>query len=302
MDNGAVKLALDAGNYLGESPIWSVQDQALWWVNCEHPPELHRWHPTTGQHSKWDMPQRIGGFVHKTDAGLLVALADGVYDFEPETGILKLRAASPLPAHVTLHECHCDRQGRLWVGSFDQRFPADRAARAGSLFRLDGDRLTPVIEGISVANALAFSPDGQTIYFADSPTRKVMAYDLAPDTGTISNPRTFLALGEGEGFVDGATVDAEGGYWLANVSAGALRRYLPDGTLDRIVALPFSNPTKPAFGGTDMRTLFVTSTKLSMPTTMIPTATNGAIHSLIPGETGVPETPFSCGFPGLFGL
>jgi len=288
-----VYLAFDANNHLGETPIWSVADQALWWVNCEQEPELHRWDPVSCQHRKWDMPQRIGGFVHKADGCLLVALADGLYDFDPESGSLELRARSPLPAHVKLHECHCDRQGRFWIGGYDHHFPADRSAKGASLFRLDGDNLIPVITGITVSNGLAFSPDGRTIYTADSPTRSVQAHDLDPDTGALSNSRTFIQLKDGEGFVDGATVDAEGGYWLANVGAGALRRYLPDGTLDRIVALPFSNPTKPAFGGADLKTLYITSTRMAMATTMAPTAPNGGIYALRPGETGIAEVPFA---------
>ncbi len=286
-----VTLAFDADNYLGETPIWSVADQALWWINCEHPPELHCWTPGSGVHAKWPMQQRIGGFVPKAGGGLLVALADGLYDFAPESGTLALRVRSPLPASVKLHECHCDRQGRFWIGSYDHAFPADREARGGSWFRLDGDQLTPVITSISVANGLTFSPDGRTMYAADSPTRQVEAFDLDPETGALSNRRPFLRLGDGEGFVDGATVDALGGYWLANVGAGALRRYYPDGMLDRIVPLPFSNPTKPAFGGADLRTLYITSTKMPMAATMTPTSPNGGIYALRPGEVGVAEVP-----------
>ena len=288
-----VRIAFDAGNHLGETPIWSAGEQALWWVNCEHPPELHRWHPESGEHRAWPMPQRIGGFVPKASGGLLVALADGLYDFDPASGALSFRVPSPFPAHVKLHECHCDRQGRFWIGAFDHDFPANRAASGGAICRLDGDRLTPVIEGIAVANALAFSPDGRTMYVSDSPRRKVEAFDIDPAGGALSNRREFLALKEGEGFVDGATVDSAGGYWLANVGAGALRRYLPDGTLDRIVKLPFSNPTKPAYGGPDLKTLYVTSTRMAMQCFMEPTMPNGPVYALEPGEAGVPEVPFA---------
>jgi len=231
--------------------------------------------------------------VPKTGGGLLVALSDGIYDFDPADGSLSLRASSPFPPHVTLHECHCDRQGRFWVGAFDHDFPANRDASGAAFCRLDGNRLVPVIEGIAVANALAFSPDGRTLYCADSPKRRVDAFDLDPQTGAATNRRTFLQLKDGEGFVDGATVDTEGGYWLANVGAGALRRYLPDGTLDRIIALPFSNPTKPAFGGPDLRTLYVTSTRMAMQCFTSPTVDNGAVFALEPGFAGVPEVPFA---------
>ena len=288
-----IRVAFDVDNHLGETPVWSAGEQALYWVNCEHPPELHRWHPASGEHRVWPMLRRIGGFVFKRAGGMLVALADGLYDFEPESGSLDLRATSPFPPHVSLHECLCDRQGRFWIGGFDKRYPADRSAADSGYCRLDGDRLVPLVGGVHVSNGLAFSPDGRTMYAVTSPTRRVEAFDLDPATGALSNRRVFVELGEGEGFADGATVDAQGGYWLANVAAGALRRYLPDGRLDRVVALPFANPTKPAFGGPDLATLFVTTTQMAMPPVCEPTAPNGPVYALEPGEQGVPETPFA---------
>lgn len=285
-----VTRVFDAGNYLGETPIWSVPEQALWWVNCEQPAALHRWEPATGAHASWPMPSRIGGFVPKAAGGLLVVLADGLYDFHD--GALTLRVKSTLPPHIKLHECHCDRQGRFWVGAYDHHFPADRNAAGGAFYRLDGAVLTPVIDRIAVANGLAFSPDGRTLYAASSPARKVEAFDLDPATGAASNRRTFIALApEDKGHIDGATVDAAGGYWLAVVGAGELRRYLPDGTLDRTIALPFSNPTKPAFGGPDLKTLYVTSTQMKINPEMPGFDANGGLFALTPGETGVAETP-----------
>ena len=288
-----VTLALDAQNHLGESPMWSARDQTLWWVNCEQPPELHRWHPESGAHDIWPMPQRIGGFVHKAGGGLLLALADGIYDFDLESEALTLRAPSPLPPHVKLHECGCDRQGRLWVGSFDHHFPADRGAAGGAWFRLDGNALTRVIEGVSVSNGLAFSPDGRTLYCANTPSRCVEAFDIDPETGTLSNRRIFLSLAPGDGHIDGATVDTEGGYWLAVVATGTVRRYLPDGTLDRTIALPCSNPTKPAFGGADMKTLFATSTKMVIKADSPGAELNGALFAVQTGFIGINEALFA---------
>lgn len=289
----AAKLAFDARNYLGESPMWDPAGQALWWVNCEQPPEIHRWAPSSGDHRVWALPSRVGGFVHKARGGLLLALADGVYDFDLETSALTLRATAPVPEHVTLHECHCDRQGRFWVGSFDHRFPADRNAAAGAWFRLDGATLTPVISGVSVANGLAFSADGTTLYCANTPSRTVEAFDLDPCTGAVSNRRTFLTLAPGDGHIDGATVDADGGYWLAVVATGTIRRYTAAGDLDRTIALPCSNPTKPAFGGADFATLFVTSTQMIIKPDLPGAQANGGLFWLQPGVQGVAETPFS---------
>ena len=283
--------AFDADNHLGETPVWSVADQALWWVNCEQPAEIHRWSPETGAHDIWPMPRRTGGFVFKASGGLLVALSDGLYDFDPGSGTLSLRVASPLPAQVGLHECQCARQGRLWTGGFDHHYPADRSASDAGYFRLDGDRLVSAVEGVAVANGLAISPDGRTLYAHPSPKREVDAFDLDPATGRLSNRRTFLTLEPGFGFVDGATVDTDGGYWLAVVGAGVLRRYTPDGALDLEIPLPFSNPTKPAFGGPDMRTLYITSTRLRIGEEGI--QANGGIFALRPGYTGVPDTHFA---------
>ena len=292
MQSVDVTRVVDADNHLGETPTWSVGNQSLWWVNCDAPPELHRWSPATGRRDVWPMPSRIGGVVLRADGTPVVVLADGVYRFTPETGDLQLLARSPLPAQVSLHECATDRQGRLWVGSFDHRYATDRSAAGGSFFRLEGETLVPVITGIAAANGLAISPDGTTLYAADSAQRVVLAYDLDPVTGDLGAGRTFVHLDPAEGFVDGAAVDAEGGYWLAVVAAAQLRRYLPDGTLHRTVALPCSNPTKPVFGGTDLGTLYVTSTQLSIRPGTPGAEANGGIFALRPGWVGLPETPF----------
>ena len=127
----------------------------------------------------------------------------------------------------------------------------------------------------------------------NSRANAVEAFDLDPESGALSNRRTFLTLPREEGFCDGATVDSEGGYWLAAVGAGALRRYLPDGTLDRIVTLPFSNPTKPAFGGPDMATIYVTSTKMAINTDAPGFSNNGGIFAFQPGVRGIAETDFA---------
>ena len=287
MATTVVSLAFDAANYLGETPLWRGDEQALYWINCENPPEVHRWHPPSGEHAVWAMPRRVGGIAFESPDRLAVILSDGVYDFDRSTGELTLRIRSPLPPDISLHECQCDRQGRLWVGSYDHQFnPGNRSARGGSIFRLDGDSLVPTIDNISVANGMAFSPAGDIMYVADSPTRTVEAFDLDPATGDLTGRRVFLQLQEGEGFVDGATVDVEGGYWLAAVGAGALRRYLPDGRLDRVIQLPVSNPTKPAFGGAGLDTLFVTTTRMNIGAD---SEANGGVYALQPGVQGIAE-------------
>lgn len=287
--NTQINCAFEADNYLGETPVWAADESALYWVNCEQPSSLHRWSPETGAHDTWPMPDRIGGLVLKESGGALIVLADGLYDFDPAAGALEKRVASPLPPHVKLHECQCDRQGRFWVGAYDHHFsPTNRDSKGGAVFRLDGDVLTPVIKDVSVSNGMAFSPDGRTMYIADAPTRRVDAYDLDPETGGLSNGREFVQLKDGEGYVDGATVDMDGYYWLAAVGAGQLRRYAPDGTLDQIVQLPCSNPTKPAFGGAELDVIYVTTTKLPIVIPGVGGAElNGDLYAVRTGAKGL---------------
>jgi L-arabinonolactonase len=290
MDGAECIIAAD--NHIGESPVWSAREGALWWVNCELEPAVQRWDAKTRDVTTWPMPSRVGGLVLKQSGGLLLALADGVYDFDPASAMLSLRAKADLPAHVTLHECGCDRQGRFWVGSFDHRFPADRSAAGGSWFRLDGDQLTKVLDGVAVANGLAFSPDGTIMYASNTPSRTVEAFDLDPASGGLSNRRTFLSLAPGDGHIDGATVDSAGGYWLAVVGKGVLRRFDPAGELDFELALPCSNPTKAAFGDEDLASLFVTSTKLKIAPDAPGEAQNGRLFRFFSNFKGIAEPLF----------
>jgi L-arabinonolactonase len=293
MNGPKVELALSVDNHLGETPVWSAAEQSLYWVNCEHPPQVHRWNPASGRHDVWEQPKRVGAVALKADGGVLLAMADGLYDLDTASGEATLRAASPAFPKVSLHEGQVDRQGRFWIGGFDHGFnPIDRKSHETWLSRLDGDVLTPVAGGIAISNGLAFSPDGATLYHADSPSRVVDAFDLDPPTGALSNKRAFVTLPPGEGFVDGAVVDAEGGYWLAVVALAQLRRFTPDGALDRIIELPFTNPTKAAFGGPDLDTLYITSCQLNLPTQVTPTTRNGDIWAVKPGVKGLPEPLF----------
>ena len=171
------------------------------------------------------------------------------------------RVASPFPEGVSLHECACDPAGRFWIGGFDHALGPDNPLPGGAaLFRLEGDRLVAEVNSMTCTNGLAFSPDGHVLYVTDSTTRRCDRYPLDPATGKLGARETFFELGEQPGFVDGAAVDSEGAYWCPLVYAAKLRRYLPDGSVDLEVALPFDKPTKGAFCGADMRWIFVTTT------------------------------------------
>jgi L-arabinonolactonase len=261
----ASRVAVDANDYMGETPVWSPQEQALYWINCEEPARVRRWDPATGALDSWPMPERIGGLALRRNGGPIVCLASGIFNLHLASGKLSLLAPSPYPAHVKLHESCVDRSGRLWVGAFDTSFGATNLWPGGAAFcRLDGNTLVPMVIGMSITNSLAFSPDGARMYFCDTLRRVIWQAALDPGTGAIRGIHEFVRLEESV-TSDGAAVDADGGYWLAIYGGAQVRRYLPSGKLDRVLELPFSQPTKPAFGGPDLRKLYVTSTQIEVP-------------------------------------
>jgi sugar lactone lactonase YvrE len=284
-------LVVDANNHLGETPLWLAQEQVLFWVNCEEPPELHRWNPANGEHRVWPMPRRIGGVAAKASGGLIVALADGLYDFDPADGSLRLRVKSQLAPEHAMHETCVDRQGRLWVGGYALNMQKPQESpKAAALFRLTGDRLVRMVDGITVSNGLAFSPDGRTLYHTDCMTGILKRWDLDPVTGDITNPRDFFSLPLDQGIIDGGTVDRDGGYWSALIGASKLRRYLPDGTLDLEVRLPVERPTMVTFGGPDLDTLFITTANLQHGKGPRDAAKSGGLFSFKPGFKGLPAS------------
>jgi len=152
-----------------------------------------------------------------------------------------------------------------------------------------------MIDGILVSNGLCWSPDGTRLYAADSPTRTIRSWDYDPATGDISGERVFARIPEdpGRGTPDGAIVDAEGGVWMADFRGGRITRFTPDGSEDRMVALPVSRPTCPMFGGPDLQTMYVTSAKIMLtPEELAAEPLAGALFALDAGIAGLPEAAF----------
>jgi L-arabinonolactonase len=179
------------------------------------------------------------------------------------------------------------------VGSIDHRVGLANLHPGGAkLFRLDGDELVPVIEGISCANGLAFSPAGDALYISDSTTMRCDRYPLDPVTGALGERSTFFQLGAGDGFVDGAAVDAQGGYWASLVYAGKLRRYRPDGTPDVEIRLPFANPTKLAFGGPHLTSMYVTTIRSGLDGKQS-SPLDGGLFAIEGEHAGLPDPMFA---------
>jgi sugar lactone lactonase YvrE len=287
------RIVVEAGDYMGETPVWSEAEQALYWVNCEREPALRRWDPATGETKVWPMPERCGGVALRDGGEPIVILASGVFDFDRASGALTPYAPSPYGPHVALHESFVDRRGRLWLGSVDSTVGENGQLYPGGagFARLDGRQLTVMIPHMSITNMLAFSPSGDIMYFCDSLRRTIWAADMDPEKGAILGMRPFVQLPQ-EVCGDGACVDTEGGYWVAIFGGGAIHRYRPDGKLDHVETLPFSQPTKPCFGGPELRTIYVTSTQIDVPG-FVHKGPNGALYAFESGVTGIAEELFA---------
>ena len=256
--SSAFECVLDVKASLGECPVWSVAEQALYWVDI-NAPTLNRFDPATGTNIAWPMPASIGSFALRMRGGFVAALRDGIWFVDRDGKLERKIADAPYdPAHHRFNDGRADAQGRFWVGSMNER----RDANSALLYRLDANlKLSPVAADIMISNGLGFSPDGKTLYHADTPAKTVWAYDVDATTAAISNRRVFAQFNAETDRPDGGAVDSEGCYWSAFYRGGKVVRVSPQGKLLSEYPLPAMCPTMCAFGGPDLRTVYVTSAR-----------------------------------------
>ena len=275
---------------LGESPVWDERAQCLYWVDIRRP-AIRRLDPDSGRIDTWAMPDLVGSIALTDEDRLLVALPQFIALFDVVSGSLEAFARAPqvVPGH-RFNDGRCDRAGRFWVGSMHNLTRAPE----GVLYKLEGrGELQPVRSGICIPNSLAFSPDGRTMYFADSLRYTLFAYDYDPARGCMGQQRVF-ATTEPPGFPDGSTVDAEGYVWNAQFDAWRVVRYAPDGRIDRVIDMPVQRPTSCAFGGADLATLYITTASQKMsPAELQAQPLAGALLALDVGVRGLVEPRFA---------
>lgn len=282
-----VTCVVDARDSVGESPVWSSRENALYWVDILSA-KLQRWQPSSGRHDIWRLPAVVGSIGLRAKGGLVLALRTGFHLFDPATGGLTF-LCHPEPDVPTnrLNDGKVSPDGRFWAGTMDDRPVKERTGR---LYRLDPDhRCHRMADGVTVSNGLAWSPDGRTLYHSDSRGGAIFRYDHDPATGKIGERRLFAAMQPEWGRPDGAAVDAEGCYWSCGISAGRLNRFSPAGELLGYVELPVTHPTMPCFGGPDLATLYVTSLRDGLSEEALrATPQAGGVLKLEPGVPGVP--------------
>jgi L-arabinonolactonase len=238
------------------------------------------------------MPEAIGSFALREAGGALVALRSGLHLLDLRSGALDLFCAvEPDRPDNRLNDGRCDRRGRFWVGSMHDRLRAP----TGALYRVDPDRTSQrVLDGITVPNSLSWSPDGRVMYFSDTRSREILAYDFDTATGRPGARRVFARVPDDGGYPDGATVDAEGFLWSAHWDGWRVTRYAPDGRVDRVIELPVQRPTSCAFGGERLDVLYVTSASTRLtPTELARGPGAGGLFAVEVGVRGLLESRFA---------
>lgn len=280
-------LALDCRCLLGESPVWSPTERALHFIDIKGRAH-HRWEPETGHHTVKALDEDPGSMALVAGGGILFALRSGIW--LERDGIRTLLAANPEnQATNRFNDGRTDPVGRFIVGTMDE----PRVDGTAHLYRFDRRGLAPLEGGLFVSNGLAFSPDGGTMFHADTKRHTIWTYDYDVDTGSATNRKTFATLPEGNGRPDGGAVDAEGCYWSALYEGGRVQRYSPAGELLAEHAVPARCVTMPAFCGDDLRTIIVTTARAGRPEADLAAFPHsGGLFAMRVDVPGLPEPLF----------
>ncbi|MDB5267406.1 MAG: hypothetical protein JWP58_446 [Hymenobacter sp.] len=281
---------LHAQAALGEGALWNPETAELYWVDIEGR-ALHVFDPATGHDRRYPVGKRIGTVVPMRNGNALVALQTGIHEIDLRTGLLTRLADPVTDQYLRFNDGKCDPAGRLWVGTFDLML----RPHAGTLYRFDPDGSTHVmLRRVTNSNGIAWSLDQRTLYYIDTPTLAVQAFDYDNATGNIAHPRVVVRIPEGSGGPDGMTIDAEGQLWVALWGAGRVHRYDPaTGALRQVITVPAPFTSSCAFGGPGLETLFITTARGGLtPQQLAEFPLSGDVFAVRPGVAGVPACFF----------
>jgi sugar lactone lactonase YvrE len=277
-------------NQTGESPVWSVREGAIYWLDTRAP-AIYRVHLASGKRDEWSCPSKVNA-IGLMRGGLVCSSKEGIFYFNAATGAYE-KGVDPEAddPHSRANDGKVDRAGRFWFSTMED----DGKTPTGNLYRLDADRtVTKLDGGYVIPNGVGWSPDDRLMYLGDTRQATIYVFDFDPAAGTVRNKRPFVQRPESEGHPDGLCVDSKGFVWSARVGAGMVARFAPDGSLDRTIPLPVRRPTSVMLGGDDLRTLFITTSCRTLNEDELkaqPLA--GALLAVRVDVPGLPETDYA---------
>jgi sugar lactone lactonase YvrE len=251
---------LDVRAQLGECPRWDERTGSLYWVDILEP-ALHRFDPKTGHDEAFRLPEHIGCFSLRDGGGFIAGLRSGIWVLDEFAQPVRQLAENPENRLISrFNDGRCDAAGRFLAGTVDE----SKEERNAHLYRLTGDRLEALSAELLTSNGLAFSPDNRWMYHSDTPNFTIYRSPYEPSTGVCGARELWVRVeptADDRGRPDGAAVDIEGYYWSAFYEGGRVVRFAPDGRVDAVHPLPVRCPTMCAFGGDDLRTLYITTAR-----------------------------------------
>lgn len=288
--SGNAELVLDVKAELGEGPIWDPQRQVLYWVNitknlvCEYD-------PATGQNRTVDCGSNVSTVVPRQSGGLMIAVEAGFASLDFESEQVELVCSPESRPEMRFNDGKCDPAGRFWAGSLAQ----SEDLAIGTLYALETDMTaSKKLEGLTIPNGIVWTSDQETMYYIDSPTMKIDAYDYDVETGAISNQRVAVTVSEEDCWPDGMAIDAEDMIWVAHWGGGRVNRFNPR-TGEKLlqIDLPAAQVTAPAFGGPDLKHLYITTAAHGLEGEAAEKQPHaGSLFMLEVDVAGVPATPF----------
>jgi sugar lactone lactonase YvrE len=284
------EIAIDSRATLGEGPVWDEQRQLLLWLDIL-PGLVHRFDPAAGSDDVFRVGKPVGSAGLRRSGGLVLAVEDGFALLDEDWQRVGQAVVEHRGPRARFNEGKCDPAGRFLAGTMAY----DLTPGAGSLYRLDPDlTVTKLLDGVTISNGLTWSADGTTMYYIDSPTQGVDAFDYDPGTGRLANRRRIVDIPAAAGLPDGMTIDAEGCLWVALYGGAAVHRYTPEGRLDTTLSFPVTNITCPVFGGPGLGLLYVTSARDGLDERQLAAQPHaGAVFTADVGAQGLPGLRFA---------
>jgi sugar lactone lactonase YvrE len=280
-------IAVRAQAALGEGPTWDPAARRLIWVDILSS-RVHTYDPSTGARTVLATEQHVGAAKPRAGGGLVVNLRDGVglYDAVEDGGAFRWLHHEVVPGRRG-NDAAVAPDGALWAGTMAY----DETPGAANLLRVTADgTATEVFGDVSVSNGIGWSPDGRLMYYIDTLTRRIDVLELREDRQLPLSRRPLVAIEPEAGYPDGLTVDADGCVWVALWDGAAVRRYTPSGALDRVIALPVARPTACAFGGAELRDLYITTARTGLEA---PHPMSGSVLVVPDAGQGVAQAPFA---------
>ncbi|PYZ91980.1 SMP-30/gluconolaconase/LRE domain protein [Salipaludibacillus keqinensis] len=256
------ELVLDAKATLGEGPFWDEINNKLIWVDIDGR-TVNEYDPQSRVNNSYSMEQKVGAAVLKESEGMLLAMENGFYSYNPEND--RLEAIYDPESHISTNRFNdgkCDPKGRFWAGTM----VLEGEKGEGNLYRMDLDLSVHVVQtDVTVSNGMAWNIDKEKMYYIDTETKKIKSYDFDMETGEIANEQVVVTIPDGEGSPDGMTIDEEGMLWVAFFGGWKVTRFNPEtGEELSVIPVPAAQVTSCTFGGEDLNELYITTARAGL--------------------------------------